>query len=301
MRPRLSADTRWKLYGRLARWPGLSSALRARRYDKREYLRERLSLRNEREMLARVRGERDVCWLEGEDDVDPLVTVAIPTYQRPDTVGRAIQSAIDQTYTNLDVLVVGDRTDAATEEVVRSFADPRVRFVNLPYQGVYPEDPRLRGLVSGTKPMNVALDLAAGAWLANCDDDDELLPDHVERLLAEAKRRRLELVYSQSESIDHRTAPGPDGQPRSWITGSAPMRFATVTRGSAFYSMGLSFMRYEVESWRIRDPHDWNLWKRMQLIGVKIGFVEAITYRYHHGLPGAAIARTGIGPEGHLR
>jgi len=282
MRPRLSADARWKLYRKLARWPALSSFARARRYDKREYLREHLGLRNEREMLARVRGARDVCWVEPEDEPSPLVTVAIPTYQRPETLDRAIRSAVAQTYSNLEILVVGDCTDERTEEVVRSFSDPRVRYVNLPYQGLYPDDPRYRGMVSGTKPMNVALDLATGAWLANCDDDDELLPHHVEHLLGEAKRRRLELVYSKSESIDHRSTDA-DGGPRTWTTGSEPMRFATITRGSALYSMGLSFMRYEVESWRIRDPHDWNLWKRMQLIGVRIGFTEAVTYRYHHG------------------
>jgi hypothetical protein len=38
--------------------------------------------------------------------------------------------------------------------------------------------------------MNVGIDLAAGAWLANCDDDDEWLPSHVEVLLGDAKRRR---------------------------------------------------------------------------------------------------------------
>jgi glycosyltransferase involved in cell wall biosynthesis len=278
------------LYRRLARWPALTSALRGRRYDKRELLREHLGLRNERAMLEQVRAGRDVCWLEPEGEDEPLVTVAIPTFRRPEAIGRAIRSATDQTYSRLDILVVGDATDDETASVVRGFSDPRVRFVNLPYQGLYPEDPRYRGMVSGTKPMNVALDLAAGAWLANCDDDDELLPHHVELLLSEAKRRRLELVYSQSESVDHRTPLKPGEAPRTWTTGSEPMRFATITRGSAFYSMGLAFMRYEVESWRIRDPHDWNLWKRMQLIGVKIGFVPNVTYRYHHGVPADADA-----------
>ena len=281
MRPRLSAERRWGLYRRLARWPMLTSVLRARRYDKRALIRENLGLRFERELLHRARAGRDVCWVEG-DEAEPLVTIAIPTHRRPGTVARAIGSALDQTYPNLEVLVIGDATDAETERVVGEIDDPRLVFVNLTHQGIYPDDQRYRGMVSGTKPMNVALDLASGAWIANCDDDDELLPHHVEVLLREARRQRLELVYSQSESIDHR---GPEV--RRWVTGSEPMRFATITRGSAMYSAGLAFMRYDVESWRIRDPHDWNLWKRMQLIGVRIGFVEEITYRYHHGAPEA--------------
>ena len=38
--------------------------------------------------------------------------------------------------------------------------------------------------------MNVALDLADGSWLVNCDDDDELLPTHVSAHLAFARRER---------------------------------------------------------------------------------------------------------------
>ena len=277
-KPRLSADSRWKLYRSLARWPTLSAALRARHYDKRELVREWLSLRNEREMLRQVRADRDVCWLEADDETNPLVTIAIPTFRRPEEVGRAVTSALNQTYENVEVLVVGDHTDDETEAVLRTLSDSRIRFVDLPRQGRYPHDPKMRKLVAGTHPMNTAIDMAGGSWIANCDDDDELLPNHVESLLTHARKNRLELAYSQSESVllEGGATPG-----RRWITGSEPMRFASITRGSAFYSLGLDFMRYNAECWRIRDPQDWNLWKRMQLIGVRIGFLGEVTYRYN--------------------
>lgn len=281
MAPRLNAELRWKLYKRLADRPWLVSYLRARKYDKREFLREWLGQRNERELLEQVRAGRDVCWIEG-DDPEPLVTVVIPTYQRPDTIERAVASARAQTYERLEILVVGDHTDDRTAELLAAVHDPRLRFVNLPHQGIYPGDARLRGLVSGSTPMNVGIDLATGSWVANCDDDDELLPNHVEVLLDDAKRRRLEMVYSRFEVVDYpspNAAPG--AEPRVAIGGSEPMRFAVVARGAVLYSLGLRFMKYETECWRIRDPHDWNLWKRMLLAGVRIGFSEAVTYRYH--------------------
>jgi hypothetical protein len=40
-------------------------------------------------------------------------------------------------------------------------------------------------------------------------------------------------------------------------------------------------MKYDTQCWRIRDPADWNLWTRMQSAGVRIGFNDAVTYRYH--------------------
>ena len=282
MGPRLNADLRWKLYRRLARWPGLVSYLRARKYDRREFLREWLGQRNERELLEQVRAGRDVCWIEGDDEPEPLVTVVIPTYHRPDTIERAVLSARAQTYERLEILVVGDRTDDQTAKILASIGDARLRFVNLPHQGLYPAEPRLRGLVSGSTPMNVGIDLAAGAWIVGCDDDDELLPHHVEVLLGDAKRRRLEMIYSRFEVVDYPPADSPPGsEPRVHIGGSEPMRFAVVARGAVLYSLGLRFMKYETECWRIRDPHDWNLWKRMLLAGVRTGFNETVTYRYH--------------------
>lgn len=291
MAPRLSADLRWKLYRHLAGRPGLVSYLRARKYDRREYVREWLGQRNERELLQQVRAGRDVCWTEGEDP-EPLVTVVIPTYRRPDTIERAVESARAQTYERLDILVVGDHTDDETIRLLDKIDDRRLRFLNLAHPGIYPIDPPLRGLVSGSTPMNVGIDLAGGAWIASCDDDDELLPQHVEVLLGDAKRRRLEMVYSRFEVVDYPPPDSPSGtEPTVRIGGSEPLRYAVVARGAVLYSLGLRFMKYETESWRIRDPHDWNLWKRMLLAGVRIGFNEAVTYRYHRRLdtaPGTA-------------
>src|SRR5882724_9250821 len=161
MTPRPTAELRRKLYLRLtAGRPDLLSYLRARKHDRREFLREWLGQRNERELLERMRAGRDVCWIEG-DDPEPLVTVVIPTYQRPDTIERAVQSARAQTYDRLEVLVIGDNTDDRTKKILAGIDDARLRFVNLPHQGIYPAEAPLRGLVSGSTPMNVGIDLAA--------------------------------------------------------------------------------------------------------------------------------------------
>ena len=282
MEPRLRTELRRGFYRRLAAHPGLVSFLRARRYDRRQFLRESLGRRNERDLLEQVRAGRDVCWTEG-DDPEPLVTVVIPTYRRPDTIERAVKSALAQSYERLEVLVVGDHTDDQTAKILGAIGDSRLRFVNLAHQGIYPADPRLRRMVAGATPMNVGIDLAGGAWIANCDDDDQLLPGHVETLLADAKRRRLEMIYSRFEVVEDLPPDAPPGStPAVWeVLGSQPIRLGVVARGTVLYSMGLRFMKYDTECWRIRDPADWNLWKRMQLAGVRIGFNETVTYRYH--------------------
>jgi glycosyltransferase involved in cell wall biosynthesis len=130
-----------------------------------------------------------------------------------------------------------------------------------------------RWMVAGAVPMNVGLALARGAWIAPCDDDDELSPDHVEVLLGAARARRLEMVYSKAR---RETAPGAWG-----VVGSEPLRHGRITHGSVLYSLGLRFMRHGATSWKLNEPSDWNLWKRMRRIGVRIGFLDRVTYTHY--------------------
>ncbi|MFC2040591.1 glycosyltransferase family 2 protein, partial [Chloroflexota bacterium] len=59
------------------------------------------------------------------------VSVVLPTYNRANTLGRAIQSVLKQTHENLELIVVDDGSTDNTEEVVRSFNDWRMRYINL--------------------------------------------------------------------------------------------------------------------------------------------------------------------------
>lgn len=238
-----------------------------------EWLRERLESREERRLLDTVRQGDDLCWLAG-DEPEPLVTVCIPTYDRgPLVVERAIASALNQSYAPIEVLVVGDRCDDATAAALKSVRDPRLRFVNLPARGIYPADGLRRWYVAGSAPLNAGLALAQGAWITTCDDDDELTPDHVEVLLGEARRRRLEMVYSKARA---ERAPG------CWdVIGAPPLRRGTISQGSVLYSTALRFLRFSNTSWLLHEPSDWNLWRRMERIGVRLGFVDHVTYVHY--------------------
>lgn len=257
--------------------PVLTEALRLRHIRRRAFMSELIaelgSIDSDRRMLAEARGGSDLCWPADESD-EPLVTVRIATRDRPEMLAeRALASARAQTYERIEVVVVGDACDERTGQAIERLNDPRVRYVNLPRPGVYPEDPTRRWRVTGVKPMNVAVDLAAGTWIAPCDDDDELTPTHVESLLSEAKRRRLEFVWSKSEEIDIQSGS------RSYI-GSPLFGRGCTTHGAVLYSYGLTFLTYSVRAERLSEPADWNLMKRMRLCGVRMGYLDECTYRY---------------------
>jgi glycosyltransferase involved in cell wall biosynthesis len=226
----------------------------------------------DRNTLATIRDGRDVCWASA-DAVDPLVTIRIATHDRPRLlVERAIPSALAQTYPNLEILVVGDGATPETATAVRAVGDRRVRFVNLP-RAHYPSDPEQRWMVLGCEPINHALSIARGAWIAPLDDDDEFTTDHVEVLLRAAITRHLEFVYGDTAVLRH------DG---TWgLVGDWPPRLAGFTQGAVLYAAPLRFLRYDSRSYRYGEPADWNLWRRMMAAGVRMGYVSHIVYRYY--------------------
>lgn len=233
-----------------------------------ERFREAVQRREDRRLLTQARANRDVCWLT--DEPDPVVTIRITTYNRAELLQhRALASALRQSYDRLEILVIGDGTDEATDRMMAGVTDPRVRYVNL--RRVVPVVPPGHAFWAtlGVRAMNAALVLARGDWLAPLDDDDEFTDDHCEVLLRQAQQQRLEFVYSKSVVV-----------PTGREIGSWPMRSSGLTHGSVLYSLGLQFMRYNPDCWKRGEPQDWNLFRRMADVGVRIGFLDHVTYRY---------------------
>ena len=63
---------------------------------------------------------------------DPLVSICIPTYNRANYITKAIDSALGQTYRNIEVIVVDNASTDNTEEIVSRYNDPRLKYVRNP-------------------------------------------------------------------------------------------------------------------------------------------------------------------------
>jgi glycosyltransferase involved in cell wall biosynthesis len=99
------------------------------------------------------------------DSTFPLVTIAVPTYNRADSYLKlAIQSAVAQTYPNIEIIVSDNCSTDNTETLVRSFNDSRIRYL---------KQSRNIGMLNNS---NFCLDEAKGAYFMQLHDDD--LIDH---------------------------------------------------------------------------------------------------------------------------
>ena len=139
----------------------------------------------------------DPAYSDPFDHPDPLVTVCIPTYDRVELLTeRALPSVLAQTHRRLEVLVVGDGSPPHVAEAVAAIGDDRIRFVNLTHRHATTDADR-HWLVGSVSARNAGYAHAGGHWIVDFDDDDEMRPQAVERVLAMAREQRLEVVYGK--------------------------------------------------------------------------------------------------------
>jgi glycosyltransferase involved in cell wall biosynthesis len=158
-------------------------------------------------------------------EMSPEVSVVIPTCNRPDLATRAVRSALGQTWSDLEVVVVIDGPDLETEEALAAIGDPRLRVLPLPERGKAPN------------ARNQGVRVATGRWTAFLDDDDEWLPEKLDvqlKLAGTAKlpspvvATRLISRTPRSDTVMPRRLPAP-GEPLS--------EYFTVRKG-LFYGDG---------------------------------------------------------------
>jgi glycosyltransferase involved in cell wall biosynthesis len=104
-----------------------------------------------------------------------LVSVILPTYNREQTLARAIRSVLQQGYGNLEVVVVDDASTDNTAAVMATFTDPRVRYIRLEQNG------------GASRARNVGLKAARGEFIAFQDSDDEFLADKIQKQVDAAR------------------------------------------------------------------------------------------------------------------
>lgn len=129
---------------------------------------------------ARSRG---ISALENSETA-PLVSVVIPTFNRSALLVRAIRSVQQQTYQNLEIIVVDDASSDNTAQAVAAIQDSRIRYV------------RHASNRGGSAARNTGIREAAGEYIAFLDDDDEWEPQKTEEQLRALRHHDVVLCTS---------------------------------------------------------------------------------------------------------
>lgn len=112
-----------------------------------------------------------------------MVSVIIPSYNREKTIERAVMSVLNQTYKDLELIVVDDCSKDNTVEVLKSIKDDRLKII------------RLEKNSGACVARNVGVENAQGDYIAFQDSDDEWLLDKLEKQMAIFEKEKVDLVF----------------------------------------------------------------------------------------------------------
>ena len=114
---------------------------------------------------------------------NPKISVIITTYNRPQMLQRAVDSVLNQTFQDFELLVIDDHSDTPPNLNLPKGED-RVVTVRLPFNTGYQ-----------VRPKNIGIMLSKGSYIAYLDDDNVFLPDHIEVLYEAIKESGADVVY----------------------------------------------------------------------------------------------------------
>src|SRR5690606_14410772 len=127
----------------------------------------------------------------------PLISVIIPTYNRVNTVGNAINSALAQTYPNVEIIVVDDGSTDETEELIKGF--PEIQYIKKPNGGQ-------------ASARNMGLKYAQGKYIASLDSDDVWDTTFLEKTVSKIEKENLDFVFANWQQQQ------PDGNYVDYLT-----------------------------------------------------------------------------------
>lgn len=127
-----------------------------------------------------------------------IVSIVIPTYGRPDLIRRAIKSCKEQSYGNIEIIVVDDNDPDSqfrgqTEYVMDNYRnDNQIRYIKRQVNG------------GGADARNTGIDVSKGKFIAFLDDDDEYKPEFVAKQLEAMQFNKVNVVVSDFERVNDR-------------------------------------------------------------------------------------------------
>ncbi|MDQ6972596.1 MAG: glycosyltransferase [Mariprofundaceae bacterium] len=204
----------------------------------------------------------------------PLVSIIMPTYNQAHFIHEALQSVIQQTYENWEVIVINNYSSDNTVDVVRSFGDMRIRLVDF----------RNNGVIAASR--NRGIELASGTYLAFLDSDDVWFPEKLD-VCVEALEKGYDLVAhgfqvfgegrKKNKCMDHEHIPTFSGLLYSGnciATSTVVVRRREVLDAHQF-----------VEDGEMITAEDYHLWLKLSCNGARMIVLPRTLsgYRIHAG------------------
>ncbi len=203
----------------------------------------------------------------------PKISVIIPTFNRSNLVRRAIDSVLAQTYRDFELLVVDDHSPVPVAEALTGISDPRLHLIRHEKNSGAP------------KARNTGIIQSCGEYVSLLDDDDEFLPQYLERLMAKLSQcpLRTGVVHGgirflgAGGEVIQESLPKLKGNIRSHLLrGEKDSNVMGLVRRQCFTDVGLF-------DEQLSSCQDWDMWLRISE-QYDFDILEEVVALYHcHG------------------
>jgi len=129
---------------------------------------------------------RSVC--NQKSDFQPLVSICVPTYNRKEYLREAIKSVLEQSYKNIELVVLDDGSTDGTDEMIKGINFP-IRYYRQENKG-------------DAAARNKLIELANADYISFLDSDDKLVPDAIERLIKAMGNSKDTITYGSYYRIN---------------------------------------------------------------------------------------------------
>jgi len=200
----------------------------------------------------------------------PTVTVLISSYNMADTLPRAMNSIIRQTYSDWEMLVINDGSLDNTKAVLKKYKnDYKIRIIH---------NRKNIGLI---RSLNKGLKLAKGKYIARMDADDISLPDRLERQVTLMERENLDFL-SQTHHYKSYTEKEKKDNFDTYAAGVQLFRRVYFSHGSVI--MRKNFLDKHHLKYNLKYPNaeDYDLWLAIFYSGGKIGEIGGQPISIYH-------------------
>lgn len=123
-----------------------------------------------------------------ENPPEITVSIIMPTYNRHQYIGRAIESVLDQTFKDFELIIVNDGGSRECEAVIESFQSDKIRYLYVEHGGL-------------SHALNQGILASRSKYIAYLDDDDRYFSDHLQTLVSALESSSYPFIYTDGYRV----------------------------------------------------------------------------------------------------
>lgn len=223
----------------------------------------------------------------------PKISIIIPCYNAETYLVDAINSILNQTYKNLEIICIDDGSTDNTSEILKSFlqVDERIK--------VYKNEKNLKLI----QTLNKGIDIASGEYIARMDADDIAYPEKFEKQIRYLIDNNLQLcgtytyfLFSNNNRKKHKTRAIHNNSIKLTSLFDSPLIHPTVLGESFVFKQN----KY-IDSPKNYLIEDFELWQRMLNQNIRIGVLPEFLFEYRINPAGVSQSQMKLQKMNHLQ